>query len=92
MFAHLHLHSEYSYLDGLGKAKSYARQANKKNIYAIAKFYDKEKKGEITLKKIEKVGSTVILIPSNIEYDIQVYHKSEIQVLGKVIRVLRALQ
>jgi SOS-response transcriptional repressor LexA len=62
-----------------------------KNIYAVAVFYDKDKQGEITLKKIEKVGSTIILIPSNVEYDIQVFHKSEIQVLGKVVRVLRAL-
>ena len=62
-----------------------------KNIYAVAIFYDKGEKGEITLKKIEKVGSTVILIPSNTEYEIQVYHKSEIQILGKVIRVLRTL-
>jgi SOS-response transcriptional repressor LexA len=62
-----------------------------KNVYAIAIFHNRGKKGEITLKKIEKVGSTVILIPSNIEYDIQVYHKSEIQILGKVVRVLRAL-
>lgn len=62
-----------------------------KNIYAIAIFYEKENKGEITLKKIEKVGSTVILIPSNIEYDIQVYHKSEIKIIGKVVRVIRAL-
>jgi len=62
-----------------------------KNIYVVAIFYDKEIKGELTLKKIEKVGSTVILIPSNAEYDIQVYHKSEVQVVGKVVRVLRAL-
>ncbi len=62
-----------------------------KNIYAIAIFHGMGKKGEITLKKIEMVGSTVILIPSNIEYDIQVYHKSEIQVLGRVVRVLRVL-
>lgn len=62
-----------------------------KNVYAIAVFHNRGKKGEITLKKIEKVGSTVILIPSNTEYDIQVYHKSEIQILGKVVRVLRTL-
>jgi len=62
-----------------------------KNVYAIAIFRSRGKKGEITLKKVEKVGSTVILIPSNMEYDIQVYHKSELKVLGKVVRVLRAL-
>lgn len=62
-----------------------------KNVYAIAIFHNRGKKGEITLKKMEKVGSTVILIPSNTEYDIQVYHKSEIKILGKVVRVLRTL-
>lgn len=62
-----------------------------KNIYAVAIFYGTGEKGEITLKKIEKVGSTVILIPSNTEYDIQVYHRSEVQVLGKVVRILRTL-
>ncbi|MEJ2354980.1 MAG: S24 family peptidase [candidate division WOR-3 bacterium] len=62
-----------------------------KNVYAIAIFNNRGKKGEITLKKMEKVGSTVILIPSNTEYDIQVYHKSEIKILGKVVRVLRKL-
>ncbi len=62
-----------------------------KNIYAVAIFHDRENKGELSLKKIEKVGSTIILIPSNVEYDIQVYHKSEVEVVGKVIRVLRIL-
>jgi SOS-response transcriptional repressor LexA len=62
-----------------------------KNIYAVAIFHNKENKGEISLKKIEKVGSTIILIPSNVEYNIQVYHKSEVEVLGKVIRVIRTL-
>jgi SOS-response transcriptional repressor LexA len=62
-----------------------------KNIYAIAIFHNSEDKGEVTLKKIEKIGSTVILIPANNEYDIQIYHKSEVKILGKVIRVLRVL-
>lgn len=62
-----------------------------KDIYVVAVFYENEDKGELTLKKVEKIGSTIILIPSNNEYDIQVYHKSEVKVVGKVIRVLRAL-
>jgi repressor LexA len=62
-----------------------------KNIYVVAIFYEEEKKGELTLKKVEKVGSTVILIPSNIEYDIQVYHKSEIKIIGKVVKVIRSI-
>jgi len=62
-----------------------------KNIYVVAIFYEGETKGELSLKKVEKVGSTVILIPSNVEYDIQVYHKSEIRIIGKVARVIRSL-
>lgn len=62
-----------------------------KNIYVVAIFYEGENRGELSLKKVEKVGSTVILIPSNVEYDIQVYHKSEIKIIGKVVKVIRSL-
>ncbi|MEO0293543.1 MAG: S24 family peptidase [candidate division WOR-3 bacterium] len=63
-----------------------------KNIYAVAIFHSHDEKGEITFKKVEKIGGTVILIPSNPEYDIQIYHQSEIAIIGKLVGVVRSLK
>ena len=61
-------------------------------IYAVAVFNQGCEKTTAILKKIKKSSNKVILIPADHSHDIQVYHQSETQIVGKVVRVIRILK
>lgn len=58
-------------------------------IYAIAIFENDIENVEATLKKIKIRRNTIALIPANPEYEIKLYKKSDIRIVGKVIRVIK---
>jgi len=71
--------------------KTNIEKLDSKSIYAIAVFSCGLEKVEVTLKKVKKVGNQIVLIPANRGYEIEVYHQSDIQIVGKVVRIIRKL-
>ncbi len=44
---------------------------------------------EVTLKRLKRDGSKIILIPENDEYSDQTYHAEQVQIQGKLASLLR---
>jgi len=64
---------------------------NEKGIYAVAIFSHGCEHAEALLKKIRKTDNKIILCSCNFKYYPEIYHQSEIQIIGKVVRVIRKL-
>jgi len=71
--------------------KTTIEKLDNKSVYAVAVFSCGSEKVEVTLKKVKKVGNQIVLIPASRGHEIEVYHQSEVQIVGRVIRIIRKL-
>ncbi len=46
---------------------------------------------EATVKRIDRDGENIILVPANKDYDTMTFHASEVNIFGKVVTVIRKL-
>jgi len=72
--------------------KTNITKLNEKDIYAVAVYHHSQEKVEATLKRIKQVGKHIILIPAHPKHEVQVYHEDEVQIVGKVVRVIRIMK
>jgi SOS-response transcriptional repressor LexA len=67
------------------------KELKEKEVYAVAVFENSKKETEIILRTVINKGNMIALISANLNYEPQLYKKIDVQIIGKVITVIKRI-